>query len=55
MPFLISAEEAADRVYRSFEGNRFETVFPTRFGFVMKTLRLLPDRLLFAITRRMLR
>lgn len=54
MPFLIPAEIAAERIFKSFESGRFETAFPRRFAFIMKLLRLLPDRLYFQLTRRML-
>jgi NAD(P)-dependent dehydrogenase (short-subunit alcohol dehydrogenase family) len=54
MPFLISAEEAAARIVRGLSANAFEVAFPTRFAWLMKGLRILPDRLFFAITRRMI-
>ena len=54
MPFLITADAAAERIYASLQGNKFETAFPRRFAFIMKTLRLLPASLYFALTRRML-
>ena len=55
MPFLISAEDAATRIFNSFKKTRFETTFPARISFGMKALRLLPYKLYFAITRRMSR
>jgi NAD(P)-dependent dehydrogenase (short-subunit alcohol dehydrogenase family) len=55
MPFLISVEQAVDSIMRGLAGQAFETAFPRRFAFVMGLLRLLPDRLFFAITRRMIR
>ena len=55
MPFLISAEEAVDRILAGLRGSAFETAFPTRFALIMKLLRILPDRLFFAVTRRMVR
>lgn len=54
MPQLIDAETAAGYVVREIDGSHFEIFFPKRFGWVMKCLRLLPYRLYFAITRRML-
>lgn len=54
MPFLISSERAAAIVADGFASSRFAIVFPTRMRLVMALLRRLPDRLLFAITRRML-
>lgn len=55
MPFLISAERAAERIYDGLKSDRFEITFPTRFAFIMKALRALPDPLFFRIARRMLR
>lgn len=55
MPFLISAERAAARIYEGLKSDRFEITFPTRFAFIMKVLRVLPDPIFFRITRRMLR
>ena len=54
MPFLIPVEEAVDRIIRGFERSGFETSFPRRFASLMKFLRVLPDPLFFALTRRML-
>lgn len=53
MPFLIGSDEAAESIVRGLRSNRFEIVFPFRMSLAMKTLRLLPNRLLFAVTRRM--
>jgi NAD(P)-dependent dehydrogenase (short-subunit alcohol dehydrogenase family) len=55
MPFLIPAEKAADYIAQGLKTGSFETAFPRRFAFVMKLLRILPDRVFFAITRRMVR
>jgi short-subunit dehydrogenase len=55
MPFLIPVEEAVAHIVRGLERSLFETAFPGRFAFLMKVLRILPDRLFFALTRRMLR
>jgi len=54
MPFLIPVEEAADHIARGLNGSAFEISFPWRFAGLMKLLRLLPNRLFFAITRRMI-
>jgi NAD(P)-dependent dehydrogenase (short-subunit alcohol dehydrogenase family) len=54
MPFLISAETAAEQICRGLESSAFECSFPWRFAVSMKFLRLLPDRLFFVVTRRML-
>jgi len=55
MPFLISVDKAVDRILHGLERSAFEIAFPGRFAFLMKLLRILPDRLFFAITRRMIR
>jgi short-subunit dehydrogenase len=54
MPFLIPVEEAVAHIVRGLDMPRFETTFPRRFAFLMKALRVMPDRLFFALTRRML-
>jgi len=55
MPFLMPVDEAADRVIRGLKHADFEVAFPWRFAVLMKLLRLLPDRLFFMLTRRMVR
>jgi short-subunit dehydrogenase len=55
MPFLIDVDEAVDRIIDGLQGDSFEIAFPRRFALLMKLLRLLPDRLFFGVTRRMLR
>lgn len=55
MPFMISAEDAAERILSGLKAGRFEIAFPKRMVFALKLLRLLPYPLFFALTRRMLR
>ncbi|MFO7581571.1 SDR family NAD(P)-dependent oxidoreductase [Guyparkeria sp.] len=55
MPGRIEPEEAARRIAVGLAGRGFEILAPRGFGYVMKVLRLLPYRMYFAITRRMLR
>jgi NAD(P)-dependent dehydrogenase (short-subunit alcohol dehydrogenase family) len=55
MPFLMPVETAAEEICRGLESSAFERSFPWRFAVLMKFLRLLPDRLFFVVTRRMLR
>lgn len=55
MPFLISVDAAVDHIMRGLDSKSFEIAFPWRFAFLMKLLRILPDRLFFALTRRMVR
>ena len=54
MPFLMEPEDAAEAFYRGLQSDRFEILFPRRFGYLMKLLRILPAPLAFAITRRLL-
>jgi len=53
MPFMVSTERAAREIIKGLDSSAFETVFPFRMALAMKTLRLLPYRLAFMITRRM--
>lgn len=55
MPFLISAEKAATIIRKRLAGSGFEIAFPWSMALAMRTLRLLPYRVLFALTRGMVR
>jgi len=55
MPDIISVEKAAAKIMRGLAANSFEVAFPWRFAFMMKLLRMLPDPMFFALTRRMVR
>lgn len=55
MPFLISAEQAAEEILRGLRGRRFEIAFPRPFAWLMGLLRILPYPLFFALVRRMVR
>lgn len=55
MPFLISAEQAAQAIYKQMATQQFEITFPKRMTWAMTILRLLPYRLYFALTQRMLK
>ncbi len=54
MPFLMDVESAATAFYRGLQSGGFEIVFPRRFAYLLKLLRLLPHPLALAITRRLL-
>ena len=54
MPFIISADEAADIILRGLDKGRFEIVFPWRMAVAMKLLRILPYPVAFWLTRKML-
>ncbi len=53
MPQLLTPEQAAEYIYDEIDAGGFEIVFPKRFGYTLKLLRLLPYRLYFWVTRRM--
>jgi short-subunit dehydrogenase len=52
MPFLMRAEDAAERMFQGLLGDAFEIAFPRRFTWMLKTLRLLPYALYFPAVRR---
>ncbi len=54
MPFLMDVDNAAEAFYRGLQSERFEIVFPRRFAYLMKLLRMLPYPLFFAATRRII-
>jgi NAD(P)-dependent dehydrogenase (short-subunit alcohol dehydrogenase family) len=49
MPFMISPQEAARRLYRGLQSGRFEVTFPKRFTWLLKVLRILPYALYFPL------
>jgi NAD(P)-dependent dehydrogenase (short-subunit alcohol dehydrogenase family) len=52
MPFLVSAEDAAAAILRGMQSSRFEITFPFLFAWLMKLVRIVPDRIYFYVTRR---
>ncbi len=52
MPFIITADVAAERIVAGMHSSRFEIHFPKRFSLILKTLRLLPHKAYFAIANR---
>ena len=54
MPFLIKSDAAVEHVRKGLASPRFEIAFPWPFITLLKIGRLLPLRLYFAITRRMI-
>ena len=54
MPFLISVDAAVDHILRGIARRRFDISFPWQMSFLVRLLAALPDRVKFAITRRML-
>ncbi|RKE78227.1 SDR family NAD(P)-dependent oxidoreductase [Rhizobium sp. AG855] len=55
MPFLVSAEEAADIIARGLASDTFEIIFPWKMALAIRLLHALPHKLRFALTRKMLR
>ena len=51
MPFMISPEKAAEYIFKELPKSNFEITFPKRFAYIMKTFRILPYRLYFALTK----
>ncbi len=55
MPFLIPTDEAVDHIMKGLKSQRFEVAFPWKMVLSLKLLAILPARLCFALTRRMVR
>lgn len=53
MPFLMEVEEAARKSIAGLAAGRFEVAYPAPFVAILKTARLLPYRLFFALIRRL--
>ena len=53
MPFLITAEQAAQEIVKRLPGNSFEIAFPTPFAVILKVMRCLPYRLYFYFMKRL--
>lgn len=54
MPFLISTEEAVERIVRGLAAGKFEIAFPTRMSLAILVLAALPHWARLAVTRKML-
>ncbi|MEM8799639.1 MAG: SDR family NAD(P)-dependent oxidoreductase [Pseudomonadota bacterium] len=52
MPYLISSDEAADRIIEGLQKKQFEITFPKRFTFQLKFLRILPYAVYFWLVGR---
>ncbi len=53
MPFLMEPDAAAEAFYRGLMSDRFEIVFPRRFAYLMKLLRIMPNAVALRVTRRL--
>lgn len=52
MPFLMQADEAANRIVDGLRTTKFEIAFPRRFAFLLKSFRLLPAKWYIALGRK---
>lgn len=55
MPFMITADEAAESIVAGLKSRRYEIIFPWKMALAISLLHALPQGLRFALTRRMLR
>jgi len=44
MPFLLEADDAAERIVRGLQRRKKEIHFPARLSWPMKAMRILPSR-----------
>jgi short-subunit dehydrogenase len=54
MPYIMSAEDAAQRIATGLDRGNFEIAFPWQLVSSLKALRKLPYRLFFGVSRRMI-
>ncbi len=52
MPMMVSAEQAAQDIADGLLSSSFEIHFPKKFTFLMKLLKILPDKIYFRLLRR---
>ncbi len=55
MPYIISSDDAAERILKGLKRRKFEIAFPWQLVWSLKFLRLLPYSLYFPLARRMTR
>ena len=54
MPFLKTAEYAADKIYKGLiNGSSFEIDFPKELTLILKFLKILPDKIYFKLIRKL--
>jgi short-subunit dehydrogenase len=53
MPFILKADDAADRIYAGLVRGRFEIAFPWQLVAMMKALRVMPNAMFLRIAARM--
>lgn len=54
MPMRITADAAGQFIQKGLRQSTFEILFPTTFGMIMKTLRILPNCLYFKLAKKLL-
>jgi len=54
MPFIMETSDAAKRIVNGLERSAFELTFPKRFTYWFKLLRILPYRLYFVVTKKLI-
>jgi NADP-dependent 3-hydroxy acid dehydrogenase YdfG len=54
MPAEITSTEAAERIVKALASKSFEITFPKRFTYILKILRVLPYRLYFFFTSKII-
>jgi len=54
MPFLMKPEDAAETIISGLQKNTFEISFPWKFALPMKILRIIPDRIFFILTKKIM-
>ncbi|MEM9356820.1 MAG: SDR family NAD(P)-dependent oxidoreductase [Pseudomonadota bacterium] len=55
MPYIISSDDAAERIIKGLKRRRFEIAFPWQLVWTLKFLRILPYSWYFTLARRMTR
>jgi hypothetical protein len=49
MPFLMSVQDAADRIVHGLRADKFEITFPRRFTWMLKFVNILPYGIYFPL------
>ncbi len=52
MPFIVTPNQAADKIYEGLEAKKFEIHFPKRFTYFLKFLRILPNFIFLKIIKK---
>lgn len=52
MPFIIDSSQAANLICKGLKSKRFEIAFPAPFIFIMRVLKLLPNKLYFYLVQK---